>query len=104
MIHVSSPRIDVFEEVSLIMMKPQSIGGLLAGSMFFMCALAGLTPPPAGAGPIEDVQPGHWYEVPNSRVRPILPNPVPPGNPAYVMRAWSGAAYDTKREELLVPN
>jgi hypothetical protein len=92
----------VFEEVPLIMMKPQSIGSLFAVSMFFACALGGPTPPPAAAGPIEDLQPGHWYEVPNSRVRSILPNPVPPGNPAYLMRAWSGAAYDTKRDRLIV--
>src|SRR5215470_3874736 len=84
------------------MMKPRIMGRLLVVSMFFACGLAGLIAPPAAAGSIEDLQPGHWYEVPNSRVRQILPNPFLPGNPSYIMRAWSGGAYDTKRDRFII--
>jgi len=56
------------------------------------------------AGPIEDLQPGHWYMVPNSRLDTMLPNPIPPGwsGPVSIMGAWSGGAYDTKRDRLIV--
>src|SRR5215467_3275959 len=84
------------------MAKPKRKGSLLIVGIPFVCALAGLSSPRAAAGPIEDLQAGYWYEIPNSHVRQFLPNPVPPGNPAYLMRAWSGGAYDSKRDRLIV--
>jgi hypothetical protein len=66
------------------------------------CALAEPAHPRALPGPIEDLQPGQWYEVPNSRLRDVLPDPLPPGNPTAIMAAWSGGAYDTKRDRLIV--
>lgn len=56
------------------------------------------------AGPIDDLQPGQWYEVPNSHLDAVLPNPIPPGStgPASIMIAWSGGAYDTQRNRLVV--
>lgn len=56
----------------------------------------------ADAGPIETLQPGHWYQVPNSKMQTVFPNPAPPGDPSAVMKAWSGGAYDTKRDRLIV--
>ncbi len=58
----------------------------------------------AQAGPIEDLQPGHWYEIPNSRLSAVLPSPVPPGNtgPESIMDTWNGGAYDSKRDRLIV--
>jgi hypothetical protein len=58
----------------------------------------------AHAGPIETLQPGTWYEVPNSHLSAVLPNPIPPGlsGPGAIVGAWSGGAYDTKRDRLLV--
>lgn len=54
------------------------------------------------AGPIEDLQPGNWLEIPNSKLRAVLPSPLPTGNPYMIMAAWSGGAYDTKRNRLIV--
>jgi hypothetical protein len=57
-----------------------------------------------GAGALE-LQPGHWYAVPGSRLDQqagvFPPVPTPEGNPANVLAAWSGAAYDAKRERVL---
>jgi hypothetical protein len=60
------------------------------------------------AGPVEDLQPGEWYEVPNSRMDAL--DPCPARNCCYsavegisaVMNDWSGGAYDTKRDRLMV--
>jgi hypothetical protein len=54
----------------------------------------------AQAGPIDDLQPGHWYEVPNSHLSDV----GPPGWAPYdgVIRSWSGGAFDTNRGRLIV--
>jgi hypothetical protein len=59
---------------------------------------------PASAGPIEDLRPGEWYMVPNSNLETVFPNPAPEGNtgPSSVIAKWSGGAYDTKRDRLIV--
>lgn len=46
---------------------------------------------------------GHWIEIPNSKLQAVFPNPTPPGNtgPRSVMDAWSGGAYDSKRNRLI---
>ncbi|MDT8383062.1 MAG: hypothetical protein RRB22_01460 [Gammaproteobacteria bacterium] len=59
------------------------------------------------AGPIEDLQPGHWLEVPNTNLSQVYPASIPAetrGNsgPTSIMQAWSGGAYDTKRDRLMV--
>lgn len=56
------------------------------------------------AGPLEDLKPGEWYEVPDSRLDAVKPAAPVPGvvGVVAVMNAWSGGAYDTKRERLLV--
>ncbi len=58
----------------------------------------------AFGGPIEDLKPGEWYEVPNSNLSAVLPHPTPPGysGPQSVITAWNGGAYDTKRDRLIV--
>jgi hypothetical protein len=74
--------------------------GLRAGSFLAIaaCALARV----AQAGPIEDLQPGNWLEISGTHMRAVLPSPVPTGNPYQIMAAWSGGAYDTSRNRLLV--
>ncbi len=56
------------------------------------------------AGPVDTLQAGHWYEVPNSRMETEFPNPLPPNHAGArsIMDAWSGGAYDTTRERLIV--
>jgi len=58
----------------------------------------------AVAGPIDNLQPGHWYEVANTRLETEFPTPTPAGysGPSSVMDAWSGGAYDSKRDRLIV--
>src|SRR5262245_24509780 len=53
------------------------------------------------AGPIEDLRPGEWYEFPNSRIRDVLPSPLPEGS-VTAMLAYSGGAFDTRRNRLMV--
>jgi hypothetical protein len=54
---------------------------------------------PALAGPLDDLQPGHWYEAPNSKLDTVAANP--PGT-AAVINAWNGGAYDTVNDRLIV--
>lgn len=57
------------------------------------------------AGPIENLQPGEWYQVPNSHLNQVgvKPDPPAPGfNSPDVMNPWSGGAYDTKRDRLII--
>jgi len=50
-------------------------------------------------------EPGRWYVVPGSRLDQAAgvfpPIPTPEGNPVNILAAWSGAAYDSKRERVL---
>lgn len=61
------------------------------------------------AGPAEDIddlEPGEWYEIPNSQLAEagVFPDPLPPGTTGIrsIIDAWSGGVYDTKRERLLI--
>jgi hypothetical protein len=56
------------------------------------------------AGPLEDLLPGHWYEIPNSKINTpsVRPNPLPPGNFENLIKGYSGGAYDKTRDRLLV--
>jgi hypothetical protein len=67
----------------------------------------------AAAGPIDTLEPGHWYMVASSRlqdVRAVPPTVTQTHYNSYqgtigvsgVMRAWSGATYDTSRDRLVV--
>ncbi len=56
----------------------------------------------AVATPVDDLQPGHWYEVPNSSLAQFAPSPSPAGYLSNIMKAWSGGAYDSKRDRLIV--
>lgn len=59
---------------------------------------------PVHAGPIEDLQPGHWLEIKNSTLISVTPQPKVPGvhGPVAIIGAASGGAFDTKRDRLLV--
>jgi hypothetical protein len=53
------------------------------------------------SGP-DDLKPGEWYEIPNSKLRAVLPVPKPAGSYGAITGAWSGGAYDMKRDRLVV--
>lgn len=48
------------------------------------------------------LKPGEWFEVPNSRLEAVKPDPLPPGRINAVMDAWSGGGYDTRRDRLMI--
>ncbi len=58
----------------------------------------------APSNPIDRLNPGEWYRVPNSHLSAVLPNPIPAGNtgPPSLMIAWNSGAYDTTRDRLLI--
>jgi hypothetical protein len=58
----------------------------------------------AFAGPLDTLQPGHWYEVPNSKIRPHLPSPLPPNGsgPTSIIAAWNGGFFDSTRNRYIV--
>jgi hypothetical protein len=70
------------------------------------CAILSI---PVYAGPIEDLKPGEWYEVPNSHLQSVAYQ-WPAGSNytingvgfSAVIGGWSGGAYDTKRDRLIV--
>jgi len=66
---------------------------LLVLGLLAPCALVGEMAGSSAAGPIEDLPAGHWYEVPNARLRNVLPDPPPPGNRTAI--SGPGAAAPT---------
>ena len=61
----------------------------------------------AFAGPLDTLQPGQWYEVPNSFMRSLDPCassncPNDWGSQNGVINAWNSAAFDTLRNRLIV--
>jgi len=56
------------------------------------------------AGPVETLQPGTWYEVPGSNLRSVEARPTPPGSTGLssIMKSWSGGAFDSQRDRLIV--
>lgn len=97
-----------------LLMSPKKIHVLLALSFFVICsaylgvAAVTLLPLSAFAAPIDNLQPGEWYEFPNSKMNSV--DPCPKHGCVYsgtngqdgVMSAWGGGAYDTKRDQLMV--
>ncbi|MCX7745338.1 MAG: right-handed parallel beta-helix repeat-containing protein [Clostridia bacterium] len=57
-----------------------------------------------GTNPIDSLKPGDWLEIPNSHLEKVLPSPLPEswGGAQSIMRAWSGGAYDTKRDQFII--
>ncbi len=56
------------------------------------------------ADPIDNILPGEWYVAPSSKMNIVSPTPLPAGATGLpaVMSAWSGGAYDSKRDRLIV--
>ena len=58
--------------------------------------------PAAQTGPYDSLAPGQWMELPGTRIRSVLPTPLPLGSPDAIVLAWGGAAADTSRNRLIV--
>jgi len=43
-----------------------------------------------------------WYQIPNSKLESVKPNPLPAGYFSAIIDAWSGGAFDSKRNRLIV--
>jgi hypothetical protein len=56
----------------------------------------------AGAGDLPELEPGAWVEIPGTRLRDVAPPVSPGGNVSKIIDAWSGGAFDSAREWLLV--
>lgn len=56
------------------------------------------------ADAIDDIAPGHWYEIPNSNLDQVAPDVIPLGSTGLqsVMGSWSGGAFDTSRNRLII--
>ncbi len=75
----------------------------VVGGFVLWAATSTLLSPGVAGDVFEQLAPGHWYEVPNSELRAVLPTPRPAGNPPAIMEAWSGGTYDPVREALVLP-
>ena len=51
---------------------------------------------------IDSLAVGEWYEVPNSSLHALRPSNNVGGNFGGIMDAWSGGAFDTKRDRLII--
>ena len=74
----------------------------LAVAAFGGRAAPAVAPP---LGPLDTLQPGEWYEAPNTKLSAsgvYPPSPPPPGNPNAVVAAWSGGTFDTQRQRLIL--
>jgi hypothetical protein len=56
----------------------------------------------ANSTSIDSLQPGEWYEIPNSKIRQSLPSPIPVGNPSNITNAWNGGFFDSTRNRYVV--
>lgn len=88
--------------VEFAMMKTQECQAARRLSWIGVALSLAIAAGSAAAGPIENLQPGQWYRVPNSTLRTVVPVPTPAGDPANVINAWSGGTFDTRRDRLLV--
>jgi Bacterial Ig domain len=59
-------------------------------------------PPPDVLAAIQALKPGEWYEIPDTELRDVQPDPPLPGGTIGGLMAWSSGAYDTKRDRLIV--
>ncbi|MBC7466287.1 MAG: hypothetical protein H7256_09865 [Bdellovibrio sp.] len=51
---------------------------------------------------VDALPPGQWLEIPDSELYKVFPKPEAPGYASAVIAAWSGGAYDTKRDRMII--
>jgi|GEM_PF-2275126 len=61
---------------------------------------------PPGSDPVDKIiakmPPNSWAELPNTKMQDVCPAPYRSNKCRAVIGAWSGGAYDTKRERMLI--
>lgn len=81
---------------------------VLAFLAAFLTAFGNFTSTASASTLLDNLLPGHWVEVPNSRLDAVAPNPLPLGNtttstsPVGIVAAESGAAFDTNRNRFMI--
>jgi hypothetical protein len=67
------------------------------------------SPAPAPSDPFASLNPGQWQELPNTKIRSVLPSPLPErpsvnvsNNPIEIIAAWNGGTVDTLRSRMLL--
>lgn len=78
----------------------QLLQDVLAGVALSLLGLLGLANA-VTAHPIDTLQSGQWYRVPNSKLTSVAASNVP-GSFGSIMGAWSGGAFDTTRNRLII--
>jgi hypothetical protein len=51
---------------------------------------------------LANLAPGQWLELPNTKIRSVLPAVVQQGSPTAIVNAWNGGTVDSARSRLLV--
>jgi hypothetical protein len=85
----------------MVIVDPSNVIKYIAVLVVFLCSVVS---DPLVADEIDEIQPGQWYEVPNSKLQSAFPPVSPPGvmGPRAVVDAWSGGVYDTLRDRLVI--
>ena len=86
----------------MILLLMHGLNAPTCGVVFLSEAFAASKP---SSSVLDTLKPGEWYEVPNSHLSKLAPLPPPGGGTsttAAIMSAWSGGAYDAKRDRLIV--
>ncbi len=68
-----------------------------------VCALT-LVSSPSLAGPLDDLEPGVWHEIPNSKLQDVAHEwpDRSPGSVRGIIAAWGGGTLDTREHRLVV--
>src|SRR3990172_7447090 len=85
-------------------MTRRSWAFLLIASFVFLASVAPFVTDAQISG-IDNLSPGEWYQIPSSKLNQsgVFPPPgVPLGNGPDFFFQWSGGAYDTKRDRLII--
>jgi len=65
---------------------------------------APIVPPVVLPAWVSALSPGQWFEIPNTAMQNVEPNPVPPGNgPSSKVIAWTSFVVDTRTSKVYSP-
>ena len=85
--------------------NPPALGFLFGGFVIAASLIASVARA-ADADRLDQIKPGEWYEVPNSRLDSVAPSekqyPWLRGNIGGVIDCWAGGAFDSQRDRLYI--